>query len=92
MSFPDLSLQKFLPLIGLALSQDAELSRWLIRQLTENSLESWEPSYDTELWKNEHKLHLFVQRSGQGDGESLESFPAQEVRILEVDVGMEESE
>jgi hypothetical protein len=44
---------------------------------------SWEPSYDTERWKKDRVLHLFVQRTGQGDGETLEELAPQPVYILE---------
>lgn len=57
---------------------------WRFSELTGEPLGSWEPTYDTELWKNEGKLHLFVQKAGQGDGETLEAMDPQPVRILEV--------
>jgi beta-glucanase (GH16 family) len=44
---------------------------------------NWEPSFDTERWKKEGILNLFVQRTGQGDGETLENLPPQPVYILE---------
>ena len=44
----------------------------------------WEPSYDTELWLKKKQLHLFVQKTGQGDGEKTENLPAQMVKIVKV--------
>jgi hypothetical protein len=44
---------------------------------------AWEPSYDPELWRREHRLNLFWQNVGQGDGESLENIPPQPVGVLE---------
>jgi hypothetical protein len=34
------------------------------------------------LWKDSLVLNIFVQRAGQGDGETLEDLPAQPVYIL----------
>jgi hypothetical protein len=44
----------------------------------------WEPSFDTELWKNSGKLHLFIQKTGQGQGETLTDMPPQMVGVLEI--------
>jgi hypothetical protein len=54
-----------------------------VRDLNDASLGSWEPSFDTELWAREKRLHLFVQNVGQGDGETLENLPPQPVSVLE---------
>lgn len=55
---------------------------WTVEDITKESLESWEPSYDTELWKKNRKLNIFIQKTGQGDGEKLDSMPPQPVYIL----------
>lgn len=70
----------------LALNQDTGLTHWSSKAITESSLGSWEPTYDTELWREKKKLHLFVQKVGQGDGESLEKIPAQFIHIHEVKI------
>ena len=59
---------------------------WQIEDLTDFPVGAWEPTYDTELWKHEGRLQLFVQRTGQGDGERLEEVVAQEVVVLEVGI------
>lgn len=56
---------------------------WTTSNLTDYTVDSWEPSYDTELWMKSRILHLFVQRVGQGDGETTVSLPPQTVTILE---------
>jgi hypothetical protein len=43
----------------------------------------WEPSYDTELWKISKILHIYLQKVGQGDGETLEKIPPTMISILE---------
>jgi hypothetical protein len=57
--------------------------KWTIRDLTEESLGSWEPSYDTELWKEKGILNLFVQKVEQVDGEGRASIPPQPIRVVE---------
>ena len=56
----------------------------LIRDLTDFSVGAWEPTYDTELWREKNILHLFVQRSEQGDGEKKADIGPQPVYVLEV--------
>jgi hypothetical protein len=58
--------------------------QWLVYDLTDFPVDSWEPTYDTELWKDSSRLDIFVQRSGQGDAEGLEDIPAQPVYIFEM--------
>lgn len=57
--------------------------QWTAADLTTTSVGNWEPSYDTERWKAAGVLSLFVQRTGQGDGETLENLAPQPVYILE---------
>lgn len=65
---------------------DADFTIWNTQLITDYSVESWEPTYDTELWKEYKKLHLFVQKVGQGDVETLENLPAQDVKIHEIEM------
>ena len=51
--------------------------------LTDISIGQSEPSYDTELWHLNKDLHLFLQYTGQGDGEKVEEMKPQMVYILE---------
>lgn len=57
---------------------------WMHDDLTDYSVGAWEPTYDTELWKSDKRLQLFVQRTGQGDGEREEEVREQEVVVVEV--------
>ncbi|MDE5844551.1 MAG: BNR repeat-containing protein, partial [Muribaculaceae bacterium] len=57
----------------------------MVSDLTDFSVDAWEPSYDTELWKFRNKLHIFVQRTSQGDGEKVTDLPPQMVYVLEVE-------
>ncbi|WP_224998645.1 BNR repeat-containing protein [Cesiribacter sp. SM1] len=57
--------------------------KWTILDLTKESLGSWEPSYDTELWKDKGILNLFVQKVEQVDGEGRASIPPQPIQVVE---------
>ncbi len=70
-------------LVSVAISQDAQRTRWRFVDLTDEPVGFWEPCYDTQLWLRKGVFHLFVQRVGQGDGETLEDVPPQTVSILE---------
>ena len=69
--------------VSVAICDDLQAREWRIEDLTDSSVTVWEPSYDTEFWKREHILHLYVQNTEQGDGEKEVDFPPQDVTILE---------
>jgi hypothetical protein len=72
--------------VSLAVSNDIAHGKWTFRDLTDFSVDAWEPTYDTELWKNREKLHLYVQRTGQGNGEGVTDMSPQPVYVLEVGI------
>jgi hypothetical protein len=51
--------------------------------LTQESVGSWEPTFDTELWKKSGILNLFVQKVEQVDAEGTAHIPPQMVQVLE---------
>lgn len=55
---------------------------WTIKDLTNFSLGSWEPTFDTELWRERKILNLFIQNTEQKDGEGLTKSLAQKVMVL----------
>lgn len=69
--------------ISVATIKKIKQSKWRIEDLTETSVGSWEPSYDTELWKQKGLLHLFVQQVEQVDAEGEANTPPQLVQVLE---------
>lgn len=69
--------------VSVAISEDAERTRWRIVDIYPESVGLWEPTYDPVVWRRDGKLHLFHQFVGQGDGETLEDVPPQVVSILE---------
>lgn len=58
--------------------------QWRITDLTDFSVDAWEPSFDTALWDDKKQLDIFVQCSSQGDGERATSADATPVAILSV--------
>ncbi len=58
--------------------------QWLIRDLTDFDVNAWEPSLDTELWRRDGKLHIYVQTTSQGDGEKVIDSPPTPVYVMEV--------
>lgn len=47
------------------------------------SVGSWEPSFDTELWRRKKILGLFIQSTEQKDGEGVLEVPPTKVSIVE---------
>nr|WP_319397457.1 BNR repeat-containing protein [uncultured Carboxylicivirga sp.] len=55
-----------------------------VTDITDFGVGLWEPSFDTELWKEKGKLHLFVQKVDQIDGEGVAKAKPTMVKVLEV--------
>jgi hypothetical protein len=69
--------------VSLAVSNDITGNNWQITDLTAQSVGSWEPTYDTELWKQKEIINLFIQNVTQVDGEGNANTPPQPVQIIE---------
>jgi hypothetical protein len=67
-----------------SVSDISAVNDWTVSDLTDFSVGAWEPSFDTELWRREHRLHVYVQQVAQGDGERVTQLGAQPVWVLEV--------
>ncbi len=57
---------------------------WAIKTLNDISMSRWEPSYDTELWKNKQLLHVYLQVTEQGNSETTVISPPTRVSVMEV--------
>jgi hypothetical protein len=66
-----------------AISKNFPEAEWEIKDLTEESVGAWEPSYDTELWKNKGLLNLFVQKVEQIDAEGIGDNSPELIYVLE---------
>lgn len=69
--------------VSLALNENIKGNNWRVSDLTVTEVDDWEPSYDTELWKNKSILNLFIQKVSQVDGEGKASVGASAVQVLE---------
>lgn len=69
--------------VSVATSLDINKGIWQVKDLNQESVGSWEPTYDTELWKDKRILSLFVQKVVQLDAEGKASVPQEMVRVLE---------
>lgn len=59
---------------------------WEQKVMNELEVGQWEPSYDTELWRNKGTFSLFVQRVGQGEGgENADVLGPQMVKVFQLD-------
>lgn len=68
--------------VSVAINSNGQFNEWKITDLTAASVGSWEPTYDTELWKNKKQLNLFVQFTEQQDAEGKANIPAQPIKVL----------
>ncbi|OAQ37899.1 neuraminidase [Pedobacter psychrophilus] len=69
--------------VSVAISKNLDSEKWKFKDLTKSSVGLWEPTYDTELWKNNKVLNLFVQNVEQGDGETTVDLKDQKANVLQ---------
>jgi len=69
--------------ISAAICSDIDKKKWVVKDLQNTAVGSWEPSYDTELWKQKRAVHLFVQKTDQADAEGRSDMMPQMVQVLE---------
>jgi hypothetical protein len=58
-------------------------NKWEISDLTAGSVGGWEPTYDTELWRQKKILNLFIQYVEQKDSEGISNISPQMIQVLE---------
>lgn len=68
--------------VSLAINKNLKRNNWEIVDLLTDNVGSWEPSFDTELWKNKKILSIYVQNSEQADLEGQTQKPAQKVKVV----------
>ena len=59
---------------------------WNVRDLTDFSVYAWEPTHDTELWKNRGRLHVFIQFNDQVSGDRPSEQEPMMVYCMEIDI------
>ncbi len=59
---------------------------WSVTDLADLDVDAWEPTLDSDLWRRDSKLNIFVQRTAQGDGEKTVDINATPVYVLEANI------
>ncbi len=72
--------------VSIAINTDISKNNWLVNDVLEIAVGSWEPTFDTELWKQKNTLHLFVQYTNQKDAEGKADIKPQPVYVFEVKI------
>lgn len=67
-----------------AFTEDIRTGNWKLETIVEKMVGSWEPAYDTELWKRKRRMDLFIQFTDQQDNEGKSDLPAQPVSVISV--------
>jgi hypothetical protein len=70
--------------IAVAYTNINQGNSWKVMDLTTNPVGEWEPNYDISLWDKEKKLHVFVQKVNQIDGEGIAKTEPTMIRVLEI--------
>lgn len=69
--------------ISVARIENVAKGKWELIDLSAENYGSWEPTYDTELWRQKKILSLFAQRVVQIDKEGSADIPPQPVKTIE---------
>lgn len=69
--------------VSVAVIKDFQSFQWSVRDLSDAPVGAWEPTFDSELWKERGILSLFVQNVAQVDAEGIAQRPAEPVRVLD---------
>jgi len=69
--------------VSIAECKDISGNQWKISDLTGFGVDEWEPSFDTELWKDRKQLDIFVQKVKQVDAEGIAPSHPEMVYVLE---------
>lgn len=69
--------------VSASVCSDITRGNWQTVAISNEPVGFWEPSYDTEVWRNSGVLHLFVERVEQGDAETTKNIAPQPVKVLE---------
>lgn len=66
-----------------AICNDIKKGKWRIKNISDESVGMWEPTYDTALWDQQKIIDLFLQNVEQGDGEATKDIPPSPISVLE---------
>lgn len=69
--------------VSMAVSRNISKGNWKVNDIGDENIGAWEPTYDTERWKDKKVLDLFVQKVVQLDGEGSANLPPSPIKVLE---------
>lgn len=69
--------------VSIAYCPNISKNNWTLTDLSDSSVGAWEPTFDTELWKEKKKLHIFVQKVEQADAEGIASSSPRMIYVME---------
>ncbi len=72
--------------VSVAVCRNLAKGKWKVNDVTRDVVGAWEPSYDTELWKEKGMLNVFIQTVQQADGEGILNTAPTMVKVLEWDI------
>lgn len=67
--------------------RDSSSCEWEIMDLTDFSVDAWEPTFDKNLWLSQGVVSLFVQKTSQGDGERVTDTEPQPIYVYDYNLG-----
>lgn len=72
--------------VSVAFTESLGESGWRIMDLTDYSVDAWEPTFDINRWNKRSELDIFVQEVHQGDGEKVvsDSGESTTVKVIEL--------
>lgn len=70
--------------VSVARCKNLAKNKWEVADMTDFSVDAWEPSYDISLWNNRQRLDVFVQQTKQGDGEKVAQSQPTPVYVLTI--------
>jgi hypothetical protein len=69
--------------VSMACTPDLRHGRWQVFDLVDRAMGAWEPSFDTELWRQSGQLNLYLQTVHQADAEGILPLGPSKVGVLE---------
>lgn len=73
--------------VSMAFTPEIGRKPWTVTDLTDFSVDAWEPTLDAALWNARGIAHIFVQECHQGDGERTVASDPTMVYVLELPPG-----